>query len=65
MNSGKAGAEGLPQGIGQQKFNIGEIKYEGCHGKVTTDFKSVIVPGERHVRVPSIYLCFLLMLLML
>lgn len=47
------------------KVQIWEIKYEGCHGKVTTDFKSVIVPGERNVRVPSIYFCFLLMLLML
>lgn len=37
MNSGKAGAEGLPQGIGQQKFNIWEIKYEGCHGKVISN----------------------------
>lgn len=57
--------KGSPKGAGCQKFNIWEIKYEGCHGKVTTNFKSIIVPGERHVRVSSKYFCFLLMLLML
>jgi hypothetical protein len=31
---------------------------DGCHGKVTTDFKSIIVLREKHIRVPSEYFLF-------